>query len=120
MLSDIRKYHDDQEEQTREALLYLRKHILNSDKSISEEWKYRLPFFYFKGKMLCYFWSDKKTKLPYIGFMDGVSMDHPALVQSDRKRVKVYTFNPSEDIDIQTIDELLGLALSIKKCAIQK
>lgn len=62
-------------EPTQSCLLALRNLILSHNPSITPEWKYGMPFFYYKGKMLCYLWTNKKTGQPYIGFADGNKMD---------------------------------------------
>jgi len=45
--------------------------LLSVDKEISPEWKFKLPFFYFKGKMFCYLWYHKKYKQPFNGIIVG-------------------------------------------------
>lgn len=73
MTSELDFFYLKQEEQIRDCLLALKTVILNFDKGITPEWKYKLPFFYYKGKPLCYFWFHKKYKQPYIGFVNGSS-----------------------------------------------
>lgn len=91
----------------------LRQIILNCDAHITPEWKYGLPFFYYKSKMLCYLWKDKITKEPYIGFMDGMKIIHPALEQGDRSRVRILRVNPEKDIDKKEIVDLVHAAISV-------
>lgn len=110
MLHPLEEFYSKRPEPLKGCLLYLKDVILNFDANISEEWKYGLPFFYFKGKMFCYFWIDKKTGYPYIGFMKGKFMEHPALILGDRKQVKTFQINPAEDIPIETIKLLLNMA----------
>jgi len=91
----------------------LRQIILNCDTHITPEWKYRLPFFYYKGKMLCYLWQDKHTGEPYIGFMDGMKMVHPALEHGNRSRVRIFRVNPNNDIDKEEIAGLVQSAILV-------
>ena len=110
-LSALDNFYDKQKEPKRSVFLYLRKVILNYNQNLTAEWKYRLPFFYYKGKMCCYLWQDKVTDEPYIGFAHGVKLNHPALVQGDRKWVRIYPMPASKDIDRQEIESLLALAI---------
>lgn len=107
MLSPLDLFYEKKEEPYKSCLLYIRQHILNSDERITEALKYGLPMFLYKGKKLCYFWFDKKSKAPYIGFMKGKFLDHPKLEQGNRKLVKVYAINPNKDIPIEEIDGLI-------------
>lgn len=83
---------------------------MDFDESISEHWKYQIPFFYYKKKMFCYLYQQKKGGLPYIGFAKGNYMEHPALEKGNRKKMKVMPFNPEEDLPIEELYELLTLA----------
>lgn len=95
------------DEPVKSCLLALREIILSYDENLSESVKYGMPFFSFKGKMFCYFWFDKNTKEPYIGFMKGKFMKNKALVAGDRKLVKILPINSKEDIDIKVLREVL-------------
>lgn len=96
------------------CFLALRQYISTLHPDISQEWKYKLPFFYFRKKMFCYLWIDKKTKHPYIGFSDGLIMKHPLLIQGDRKRMKIFSVNPEEDLPMETLEAIFEEALQIK------
>jgi len=97
----------------RDCLLAVRGIILNSSSDITEHLKYGLPFFYYKGKMMCYFWKDKTDGTPYIGFMDGPLLDFLQLEKEKRKRVKVLRLNPNEDIEVELISEILTAVFKI-------
>jgi len=101
-------------EPNRGCMLSLRHILSNCHPDITQEWKYRLPFFYLRGKMFCYLWVDKKTKHPYIGFTDGGKMSHPLLVQGDRKRMKILLIDPEEDVPIKTLQKVLDEALELR------
>ncbi len=113
MLRDIDNYFLNLEEPTKSCMQALRDYILNYDANITEAWKYRLPFFLYKKKMFCYFWGDKKTGLPYIGFVEGRNIDHPLLEQGNRKRMKILRIEPSQDLPIETIDEIMREAIGL-------
>lgn len=111
MLRELDNFYLEQPEPNRSFMLGLRAVFLNYDPRISEEWKYRLPFFYFKGKPFCYIWKDKKTQEPYIGIVKADKFDHPLLVKGDRKKMKALYFKPTKDIPIELIDEIFQLAM---------
>lgn len=108
MLSVIEQFYEDQTEPLQSCFLSLRKIILDYDGDIKETWKYSMPFFYFKNKMFCYLYQQKGGGLPYIGFAKGRLLSHPDLELGNRKKMKVLTINPSEDLPIQTIHDILN------------
>ena len=104
--SAINQFFLGQEEPQRACFMALRQIILNWNPLISEEWKYKLPFYYYNGKPFCYLWKDKKTSNPYIGMVRASGIDHPNLDQGNRKRMKVYQVNPNKDIEVTDIYEI--------------
>lgn len=115
MLTDHDNYYHKQEEPFKSCLLALKDIILGLDSEITPEWKYGLPFFYYKKKMFCYFWKDKKTQEPYIGVCRGYEIEHPLLEKGDRKRIKILRINPNADIDIKTLKVVLNQAMKLYK-----
>ncbi len=112
MISDLDLFYEKQIEPNKSCFLALRAIILNLDKDISEAYKYKLPFFLYKNKMFCYLWQDKKTTHPYIGVVKGDLIHHPLLEQGDRKKMKVFSVNPNEDIAIDTLTSILQEAMT--------
>jgi len=112
MLNAIDNFYLQKKEPEKSCLLALRKIILDFDSKISEEWKYGMPFFYFKKKMFCYFWFHKKLKVPYIGIAEGRNIEHPDLLAEDRSRMKILLIDPKKDIPIRTINQILRAAAS--------
>ncbi len=115
MLRDIDNFYLQQKEPIRSCLHALRQHILKYDKNITEAWKYRMPFFCYKGKMFCYIWLDKKTHLPYLGIVQGKNIDHPLLKQGDRARMKILPIDPASDLPVSTIDAIFRKAMLFYK-----
>lgn len=109
-----------QDEPIKACLLALREIILQQDKEITNEWKYGMPFFCYKGKMFCYLWIHKKEKQPYIGFVEGKHLTHPKLLQEKRSRMKIMLFDANKDLPISTINKLLKQALDLYKSGIIK
>ncbi|MGZ3753192.1 MAG: DUF1801 domain-containing protein [Mucilaginibacter sp.] len=111
MLRDIDNFYLQKAEPVKGCLLFLREHILHYDKNITEAWKYRMPFFCYKGKMFCYLWVHKKNGLPYIGIVEGKRIDHPALIIEDRARMKIMLLDPTADLPIDTINSILNTTI---------
>lgn len=113
MENQLENFYLNLEEPTKSCFIYLRDYILTLHKEITPEWKYGLPFFYFKGKMFCYLWKDKKTDIPYVCFTKGNELNHPKLIQGDRKKMKAYYINPNEDIDINELKLIIFEAMKL-------
>ena len=109
-LNPLDQFFERQEEPNKSCLISLRQIIKDFDPNISEHWKYKLPFYYYKGRTFCYIWKDKKSKLPYIGMVRGILIDHPALYLGNRTRMKSLTIDPQKDIPLDLIYEIFGLA----------
>lgn len=109
----IDQFYEVQPEPNKTCFIQLRDIILNSDKNLKSEWKYKMPFFNYKNKMFCYLWVDKETDFPYIGFVEGKSMSHPSLEQGNRYRMKVLKINPKKKLDVATVKEVLDEALDL-------
>ncbi|WP_294818655.1 DUF1801 domain-containing protein [uncultured Flavobacterium sp.] len=110
----IDSYFLEKEGNVRECLLSLRSHILSYTINVTEEWKYRMPFYCYKGKMLCYFWTDKKIGYPYIGFVDGGKMDYPELIQDKRARMKILPVDPEAELPIALVNTILDHAMRLR------
>ncbi len=113
MFAQINNFYLSQPEPNQSCLLVVRKIILDHDKSLTEHWKYSMPFFYYKGKMLCYLWTNKKTGQPYIGFADGNKMDFPELIQEKRSRMKIFMVDTEKDLPVKKIKLLLKAAIEV-------
>ena len=114
-MREIDNYFLQKDEPVKGCLLFLRDHILAYDKGITEAWKYRMPFYCYKGKMFCYLWTCKKNGLPYIGIVEGRKIDHPLLIQEDRARMKILFVDPTADLPLETINKILKIALDLYK-----
>jgi hypothetical protein len=116
MLHPIDHFFEEKDEPVRSCLGALRIFIRNNEiVQLTESWKYGMPFYCYNGKMLCYFWLNKTTKQPYIGFVDGGKMAHPMLIQEKRARMKIFELNASNEIPINTLHELLREAIALRK-----
>ncbi len=111
MLRDFDNFFTQQEEPVKGCLLALRKIIKDYNEHITEAWKYRMPCFCYKGKQFCYLWTDKDTGNPYILVVDGNKIEHPALEQGSRSRMKIFPINPNKYIPVETIYEVFDLVM---------
>lgn len=114
MLSELDQFYLKQKEPIKGTLLALRDIILSVDKNITPEWKYKLPFFYYQGKMLCYLWIHKKYHHPYIGFVDGHLLHDEELLVEKRARMKILLIDPEEDLPLEKINTLLKEVLYLR------
>jgi hypothetical protein len=116
MLRPIDNWYLQQEEPGKSCLQFLRTHILQMDKNITEVWKYGMPFFCYKGKMFCYLWVHKKLHQPYIGIVEGKHINHPDLIQEKRARMKILLLDAEKDIPLKKVNGILKeLILLYKK-----
>jgi len=99
-------YFENQPEPFKGFLLALR-HFLLKDPHLSESLKYGMPFYSYKGKMICYLWTHKKLKQPYLGIVDGGLITDSRLLQEERSRMKIFLMDINKDIPIKPLDQLL-------------
>jgi hypothetical protein len=113
MLKPADNYFLQQEEPAKSCLLALRKIILMHTTSITESWKYGMPFYCYNGKMFCYLWVHKKYRQPYLGIVEGNKITHSLLIQEKRARMKIMLVDPQKDIPVKTIESILKKALAL-------
>jgi len=120
MLDKLQNYYLNQKEPNKSCLLALRSIILDEDTDITETQKWGMPCFCYQKKMFCYLWTDKKTDEPYILMVEGQYLDHPKLETGDRSRMKIFRINPTDDLPIEAIMEILKQALDLYRTGIIK
>ncbi len=106
MLQKLDEFYLQQPEPNRGFMLGLRRYILDFDIHITEHWKWKLPFFYYKNKPFCYIWKEAKTGQPYLGIVKAEQIEHPLLVRGNRKKIKVLCFDNNVDLPIDLVDEI--------------
>jgi hypothetical protein len=115
MLRPADHYFLQKEEPVKGCLLALREFILNYDPNITEAWKYGMPFYCYNQKMMCYLWTHKKYRQPYLGIVEGQKISHPDLIIEKRARMKIMLFDPEQDLPIETIGGILKEVLLFYK-----
>ncbi len=114
-MSEVDYFYLNKPEPNGSCLLALRRIILKIDEQITETIKYGMPCFYLAKKPLFYLWIDKKTDEPYILFVNGKYLDHPALEAGNRAKMKILRINPNEDLPVDTINMILTQAVELHK-----
>jgi hypothetical protein len=112
-MRELDVFYLEKEEPIKSCFLILKEYILNYDKNITEAWKFRMPFFCYKGQMFCYFRINKKDGMPYIGFTEAKRIDHPGLVSGDRARIKILLVDPAEGLPPGTLNAVLKAAINL-------
>jgi len=117
-MRDIDDFFLQLQEPSKSCLLALRHLILNLRSDITETWKYRMPFYNIKKgkgleKRFCYLWVNNKTRLPYIGVVDGNLLEHPDLISEKRSRMKILLIDPNQDLPVESITQVLGMAIAL-------
>lgn len=115
MVDKLLTYYLKKAEPGKSCLLSLRSIILNQDKNIVETIKYGMPCFCYKKRAFCYLWSDKITDEPYMLMVEGKHLYHPKLEIGNRSRMKILRINPTKDLPIKTIVQVLRSALDLYK-----
>ena len=105
MSQELENYYLRQPEPIQGCLLALRKIILSVDDRITQERKYQIPFFYYRGKKLCYLWVNRKKLL--LGFIVDKTI-YPVVAGIKRKDdFETIQIDPNADIPVKIIQENL-------------
>lgn len=114
MLRPIDKYFIEKNEPIRSCLQSLREYILSLDNQhITEAWKYGMPMYCYDGKMFCHLWVHKKFKQPYIGIVEGGSVEHPELIQEKRARMKILVIDAGKDLPLKKLNGIMNKVVAL-------
>ena len=113
MLREVDQFYLNHEEPTRSFLLAVKEIVLRYDSGITHEWKYKLPFFCYHGKMLCYIWFHQKLKRYYLGFYHGNLINDPDLLAENRSKIKILLLSEQDDIPVEKINNILAIAVNL-------
>jgi hypothetical protein len=113
MNRDLENYYASRAEPVRACLQAARELIVAHDPLITEAWKYRMPFFCYRGKMFCYLWTRKDNGDPYLGVVEGQRLFHSQLVQGDRMRMKVLPLDPRQRLPEALVRSILDDAIAL-------
>jgi len=105
MSHDLESYYLKHPEPIQGCLLALKSIILSVDSEITQKQKYQIPFFYYKGRKLCYLWVNKKKLL--IGYIIDKAI-YPTIEGIKRKDdYESMQIDPNSDIPVNIIIENL-------------
>jgi hypothetical protein len=109
-MNPIETYILEQEEPYQSIMIYLRFTVKKILPEIEEAYNYRIPFFKFNNKPLCYMNILKGTDFVDFAFVRGVNLVHnfPELQNfKERKQVRSLQIKDLEDFDEKRFGELL-------------
>jgi len=112
-MREIDKFFLDKPEPLRSCLFAMRQYALGYAPEMREIWSYHMPFYTYKGRRICYIWIEKKSDRPYLGIVDGNRIEHPLLLAEKRSRMKIFLIDPTADLPIGSMDEILDLAVNV-------
>jgi len=101
-----------QPEPYRAMLLYLQVMVERTVPVLELKYKYKIPFYYLKGKPFCYFNASHKKQFVDIGFCRGnqISVHQEYLVFENRKKMSSLRYTSLEEVDSQVLIEVLEFA----------
>lgn len=114
-MKELDMYYSSLDEPMQSCMTALSRIILDVDPEIIPEWKYRTPFFYFRGRMMAYIWVHKKTNRPYLGMVEGKLLNYENLDFEKTKRIKVFYLNVEEDLPVSDIQKIILLGVNLYK-----
>ncbi|WP_010521821.1 DUF1801 domain-containing protein [Aquimarina agarivorans] len=114
-MNKVDAYYSNKQEPNKSCLLALRQIIVDQNALVTETLKWGIPCFSYKKKMFCFLTIEKATALPYILFVSGKRLDFEALELRDRKQMKSLHINPTQDIPLRLIIEIVNAAIEICK-----
>ncbi|MDM1046091.1 DUF1801 domain-containing protein [Myroides sp. 1354] len=113
MLNTVDSFYFKQTEPNKSCLLALRSFILQQDAQITESLKWGTPCFSYRNRMFCFLALTKMPQLPYLLIVEGHRIEHPVLEAGTRKRMKSLTLDPTTDLPLTQIQEILTTTLNL-------
>lgn len=93
----------------------LRDFIHHKIPDVEESFKWKCPFYSYKG-LLCYLNWDNKAKKVALGFVEGCLMeDSYGVFSTDTKQVKKIFFSSVDELDERILDEYFVQAIEINE-----
>ena len=113
MITNIPEWLDSWEDEYLNATLHaMREMVLSFHPEIVESFKWKVPYYEYKGHLL--YISVLKKKTPYFSFAHGFQLpdESGAFSGLDKKAVRYLEVNPKEDMDVELIYTYLQDALN--------
>lgn len=101
----------EEDEYLHATLLVMREIVLKQHPDIVEVFKWKVPYYVYKGHLL--YISVLKKKIPYFSFCHGFQLaDEEGLFTGlEKKAVRYLEISPNEDIDIETVEKYIQKAI---------
>jgi hypothetical protein len=109
-MNPLEQYFLKQKEPLQSVLLYLRQVIMETLPEVEEKYKYKIPFYYYHGKSLCYLNILKNTNYVDLAFVNGFKLSNKQGVLKagrSRKMVKSIAYYNLENVDVKLLREIL-------------
>ncbi len=109
-MNPLENYFLETPEPLQSILLYLRQVIKETLPEVEEKYKYKIPFYYYNGKPLCYFNILKGTNYVDVGFWNGFKLSNKhGILKAGRGRIMVKSiqYKTLESIDVDLFMEVL-------------
>ncbi len=104
-----------QPEPFRGMLLCLQVMVERTIPELELKYKYKVPFYYLKGKPFCYFNASHKRQFVDVGFCRGnqIEVHNEYLVSEKRKKMTSLRYTSLDEIDNQILIEVLEAAKNL-------
>ena len=104
-----------QPEPYRSILLHLQMVIEQTIPSLELKYKWKIPFYYYKGKPFCYFNASHKKQYVDVGLVKGklIKVHTEYLVGEKRKKMVSLRYKSMEEVGNQVLIEVLEEAKSL-------
>ena len=115
-MKPVDQYIFNQKEPHQSIMLYLRSVILKTLPEVDEKLSYKIPFYYYDKKPMCYLNILKKTNYVDVAFIQGIFLEDKFSELKDynnRKQVRSLQVKDLEDFDELMFTELLKEAASL-------
>lgn len=114
-MNSAEKYILDQPEPYKSILMHLQLIIEHRVPDVSLYYKYKIPFYYLKGKPFCYLNASPKKRYVDLGFWKGsaLTLHKKHLVTEDRKMITSLRYRQPEEINAAVLTDVLQEAKSL-------
>lgn len=110
----VQNYISQQSIDNQEILYVLREIVINANKQIEEQFKWKIPFYKYDKKGLCYLNVNPKGILE-MGFMKGfLLVDNSNLLESQHlKQIRHLKFSEIDTIDFEAVDDFIQQSIKL-------
>jgi len=109
------QYITSQPQPYQEILMYLQVVVEKNLPQLELKYKYKIPFYYYKGKPFCYFNASHKKQFVDVGFWKGnqIKVHQEHLVTENRKMMVSLRYKTLNEIDEAVLVTVLQAAIKL-------